>query len=336
MKKTLLSIAIFGLGLANINAQAPTNGLTVHYKFDETLNDESGNGYNATQVNTPVYSGSGLTNGYDVIDMEASGGVYYDFSSNQSEFQTQNLSYSVWIKFESFPNVYSNIIENGNPNGNTAYFRVLKTNESSMRLEAGYYIASGNSLNVSTSSFAQEDILNEWHLYTFTSEISGNQRISKIYLDTTLISNLGTTVATQMTIEYDSGTNLNIGRREGNSNFSINGFVNDTYVYNRALTYQEVIDIYDVYSTDFLGVNEAEDLSDVQVYPNPTSSNLYLSNLKNGQNVKLIDVSGKVVLEEIADSSEMEINVNSFKNGMYVVQIQNELNTCQKKLVINY
>lgn len=59
MKKTLLSIAIFGLGIANFNAQNyPTSGLVEYFSFDNSLVGSQGSILTATAPNyTNGFSG---------------------------------------------------------------------------------------------------------------------------------------------------------------------------------------------------------------------------------------------------------------------------------------
>ena len=64
------------------------------------------------------------------------------------------------------------------------------------------------------------------------------------------------------------------------------------------------------------------------VYPNPTSSSIYVSGL-NIKEIEVLTPSGKSVLK----SNLQTINLNSLPNGVYMVKINSEKGTVIKKLI---
>jgi hypothetical protein len=88
------------------------------------------------------------------------------------------------------------------------------------------------------------------------------------------------------------------------------------------------------------GVNFSE--KDYLLYPNPAVnavSILFNGQNQNQMNLQIIDFSGKVVYSEGVDaealSSGYSIDISEFENGMYLVFINDGVNTYQQKLIKN-
>ena len=100
----LTAIATFGLTaatIAQVPNYVPSNGLVGWWPFNGNANDESGNGNNGT------VNGATLTS-----DRFGNAGKAYSFVSsyinvpNSNSLQINNqLSISLWVNFNSFPNV---------------------------------------------------------------------------------------------------------------------------------------------------------------------------------------------------------------------------------------
>jgi len=59
----------------------------------------------------------------------------------------------------------------------------------------------------------------------------------------------------------------------------------------------------------------------VQVYPNPTSDYLYIKGAKKVSGIKVLDVSGRVVLS--SDKAEQKIDVSQLIKGAYILTVKN-------------
>ncbi|MEQ8711533.1 MAG: T9SS type A sorting domain-containing protein [Cyclobacteriaceae bacterium] len=76
-----------------------------------------------------------------------------------------------------------------------------------------------------------------------------------------------------------------------------------------------------------------EDVNMVRVYPNPTSSSLTIICRQPGFNVRLIDLSGRTVLNHFFDSWEAELNINYLKVGVYMAHIESNGNIFKTKIL---
>lgn len=61
----------------------------------------------------------------------------------------------------------------------------------------------------------------------------------------------------------------------------------------------------------------------ITLYPNPTTGRLFIDlGLEEGYDaLRIIDISGRLVLEEVVHESKMDLNVSNFSNGIYFLSI---------------
>jgi poly(beta-D-mannuronate) lyase len=89
------------------------------------------------------------------------------------------------------------------------------------------------------------------------------------------------------------------------------------------------------YGTLALSVEDNEFKNKVVLFPIPTSDMLFLKNINGVKLVTIYAMDGKKVLEKFLDSSsETSINVSSLSNGAYIVNLINEKQKKQSKMII--
>jgi hypothetical protein len=82
---------------------------------------------------------------------------------------------------------------------------------------------------------------------------------------------------------------------------------------------------------EYVGVEDVMELSSFSVYPNPSDGLVQINNLTVGNRMTLIDARGSVVLEWRANETAMELNLEDFDNGIYLLQVENYL---PQKLIV--
>jgi hypothetical protein len=145
MKLNLL-LATFLFFLCNAQAQIPTNGLLLHYNFNGNVNDQSGNGYNASTTGTAYRYKGPLASDSALYNNATTAATYYDYSAQKATFETQDYSCVAYLKLDSFDSNYGNILEVGDPTGFHTYFRFRRSGGAAV-LESGHYssiLANGN------------------------------------------------------------------------------------------------------------------------------------------------------------------------------------------------
>jgi hypothetical protein len=74
------------------------------------------------------------------------------------------------------------------------------------------------------------------------------------------------------------------------------------------------------------GISEEQEI-EMSIFPNPSSDFIQLQvsdPLKNELNFLLMDVQGKVVMNEIISSQQVQFSVKDFPNGMYQYKLMDE------------
>ncbi len=94
-----------------------------------------------------------------------------------------------------------------------------------------------------------------------------------------------------------------------------------------------------VYDTDFTTIEtgfKQLNTNNIDIFPNP-SKGVFNINVENSQelNVTISDVTGKIVLQKIINSTDNQINMNNQTKGIYNVQINNGNSIITKKIILN-
>ncbi|OCA77764.1 hypothetical protein BBH99_02210 [Chryseobacterium contaminans] len=71
--------------------------------------------------------------------------------------------------------------------------------------------------------------------------------------------------------------------------------------------------------------------TDVLIYPNPVNSVLYVKNISKRAKYKIYDTAGQIAVEGIILNNQL--NVSRLVNGVYIIDIDDNGNTAQKKLI---
>lgn len=79
------------------------------------------------------------------------------------------------------------------------------------------------------------------------------------------------------------------------------------------------------------GVPNPINQTDILIYPNPVSSVLYVKNISKRAKYKIYNAAGQIIAEGILLNNE--INVTKLINGVYVIDIDDNGNTAQKKFI---
>lgn len=82
---------------------------------------------------------------------------------------------------------------------------------------------------------------------------------------------------------------------------------------------------------DAEGISEI--FSDVNIYPNPAKNIVFISNAKHST-VILTDISGKTVLRQVINSDSGEIDINNLTSGLYILKLELNGYSSERKLII--
>jgi hypothetical protein len=85
-----------------------------------------------------------------------------------------------------------------------------------------------------------------------------------------------------------------------------------------------------------VGITELEDLTDLLVFPNPTSFNLNIQ-LPNTDNwtVRLYNMNGQLVsTEKVNQSTFIQLDIQNLNTGLYNIQAMNSAGSVYSEMVV--
>lgn len=351
MKKfTLLcSVAISFLG----SAQIPTNGLLDYWRLNGNLDNVVSQGQPLAYPQVFVCDGpdfgpptmasiygtqfykqgpsdysqqgyythlAAINQTYTCYSFAFPGGYPQPFSGNYQNylytpadynFGSNSRSVAMWVKRYSGSNAQHQ---------DYVFFTGQTSNNEGFTMQLN-----GNKVYVATygSSFTQGTIPVDtlWHHYVAIYHNNACQ----IYFDGQLLASA------------NSGTNVNTAAGPMYFGIESGNFVYDNVmVYDRQLSASEVQTIYNIQLNGESSASLIEqDARDINIYPNPASTQFTLSNLAAGGRLTIMDVSGKTVFSEIVNADFYVVNSGNYVAGMYYVQFEHNGQVSQKKLIIS-
>ena len=208
---------------------APTSGLVAHWKFDGNTNDSAGTN-NGSLVGGPTFTTGKVSQALSFDGVDDYVEVPY-----QASIAPQQLTFSTWVKANSFANTdWNSAIGNqGRHEWSDGYYGLAVDT-------SGLVIALLNIGDGSTNAFylSSPSALSTgaWHHLAMTYENS----TLRLYVNGSEVNN-----RTIGRIRTQSNLPLRIGQR-GDAGYFFNGQIDDVRIYNRALSAQEVLDIYNL------------------------------------------------------------------------------------------
>jgi len=94
---------------------------------------------------------------------------------------------------------------------------------------------------------------------------------------------------------------------------------------------------FNAFTSNSCAVLSTEDntLTSVDIYPNPATSNIQLTNLNSdATEIRIFDFSGKKVFQQLNGNTQNFIDVSNLKTGIYVLSVIENNKQFSKKLII--
>jgi len=242
-KKNLLltAIAIFGLAtitMAQVPNYVPINGLVGWWPFNGNANDESGNGNNGS-VNGATLTTDRYGNANSAYSFNGSS----DYISTQNGINTVNsITYSAWINTA----IGGYIISQGSETGG---FELFLHTPSSGGIHVGkacfYQSISGGGFGKMSNNLYDDS---QWHhivgvLYGYTTS-NLNPDSVKLYIDGQIVAQSNVTTVSGYIPSTPNHPFWFGCLPNFLSNSYVNGELDDIGIWNRALTQQEITNLY--------------------------------------------------------------------------------------------
>ena len=323
------TISIATAAMAQVPSYVPSSGLVGWWPFNGNANDESGNGnngaVNGAAITVDRFGLSNAAYGFDGI----SNVIHVDsFFINNS---LNNMSYSVWIKRAT--NIESGrktIIIQTAPDG-LGYSNMISYDGITSTLS--YY----NYWNPNNYYLSQSNVMpspNVWY-----NVVTARDGVSmKIYINGVLQNTSDFPHSIESAKDLVVGGQWNFTNNSTSENF--NGVIDDIGIWNRALTQQEITDLYNgnicyqtITVTDTLlinmgvtGFNPVTYNNTIKIFPNPTNDHITIDygNFAslNGYQLKIENSLGQQVFQTGITQQSDYLNLTTWGgNGIYFVHI---------------
>jgi hypothetical protein len=333
MKKLVFIAFAVGLGLsvsimAQVPSYVPTNGLVGWWPFNGNANDESGNGNNGTvngaTLTTDRFGNAGQAYSFDGVD---------DFINygNSILAAATSASVSFWFQTTNFSSTSKNIYnKRRSPSGDGFGFGMSDS-------ICGAGLNREPAINVGTSYGTPPINFNSnWTFITATW--TGN--ILSVFKNGILGASLNLPPGPFVGNEpFYLGKGFDVAPDAGGIR-AYEGKIDDIGIWNRALTDQEISDLYNanicydyvtvtdtlVINTGISGYNPITYLNTLKIWPNPSNDHITIDagNLAtmNGYSIKIEDAQGQQVFQNAVNQQQFYVDITTWGgNGLYFVRI---------------
>jgi hypothetical protein len=91
-----------------------------------------------------------------------------------------------------------------------------------------------------------------------------------------------------------------------------------------------------IFTGGFVGLNDASAIENLEIYPNPTSTelNVNFSSTENNNTISVMELSGKTVISEMNAGGLTKLNVAHLAAGTYILSISNSTAITKKLFVV--
>ena len=320
MKKLLLTalttMGIASATVAQVPNYVPSNGLIGWWPFNGDAKDQSINSNDGTVNGATLASDrNGNTNSaysFDGVSNWIDCGHNADF-----DFTQGSLTMNCWINTTDL-NSDNEIIAKGNSCENG--YKLI-TQSGLLRGTCGD-ITQSYTENIYQTSIAD----GAWHLVTYVIEdLKTANTITKLYVDGVLKSTSGPDATTTWTTTTLSHLGFGHSNSIPSCAMFYKGLIDDVGMWNRALTQQEITDLFNA-NTTVTGLAPVQKVNMVKVYPNPANDQItvYNGNLAsvNGYSLKIMNTLGQEVLAMPLEQQSTKVNVSTLSNqNLYFIQI---------------
>jgi hypothetical protein len=318
--KNILLITLLSVFLT-ADAQIPTSGLMAYFPFSGNARDTSSNKTHGI-VNNATLTSDRYGNPNAAYEFSGSSSSYIEFPSTY--VQTNTYTYSIWAKINQTP-----------PMGKMAFALNIgsKSGDQSLNIANNYGGVFNGWLGGGYNTSAPHFSLNENSALSTTPwthvVCARDSNHIRLYINGVLVDSIGNN---SVKMPYYGSTTVKaiIGKRN-DSTEPFNGKIDDVLIYNRALTEQEIKNIYQDNSTS-IGSKIAANKIDLNVFPNPTQNQFTLS-LRNYKGdisslkLKLTNTIGQEINSIQTEIIDYGFNIqHNLSKGLYLISIINSNN----------
>lgn len=322
-KNFLTLIALFLVAFAK--AQMPSDSLMFWMPYDGNPNDTSVHQLPVLYNSNTSYVDDRFGRSNSAIYFDGNAFVQMDDSSYLDYSVDEEFSAGLWVKVELDQPTYTQnaIFSIDSDCSDFRYSFQLIDSDKFLFANAGSAITGDHGC---WNFYERSCSFEEWvHL-----AVVGNHTMYKMYVNGALVQ---TVVLNSISYAYHP-SQMMIGAWRSRGSTSTNGYfrgaVDDVFAFNRALTDDEVYDIYNYTPVSTQSVNS----SSLTYFPNPSSDNVTFSFPNNTGTMIVTNLLGEEVYNEIVNTDRIQLNVNGWTRGLYLVTYKSGSETVTSKLMV--
>lgn len=325
-----MAVLITATMFAQVPTYVPNNGLLGWWPFTGSANDLSGNGNNGT------VNGATLTTDRFGLSNQAYNfnGVSNYIQIDSSILNNVNLSHSISFWFNAgYTGHTIDIINDRFGSSYDIKYRFSIDSINQGRLTYFNYKSPGTSNQILTPTVINN---NQWYNAILTYDQANSKAI--IYINGIVVDSLNAVF-----LQNTNSNPTTIGRLTGPvTHYYFNGEIDDIGMWNRALTQQEITNLYTgniciqnitvtdtlLINTTITGFNPITYQNTIKVYPNPTHDHITIDNgnIANltGYQLKIVNSLGVQVFSSPINTNQFYIDLSTWTgNGIYFIHIIN-------------
>ncbi len=291
-----------------------TNGLIAYYSFDNF------NSHNGLHNLTPSVSAPIL----DAVGGKVGLGARFESTSQQELINSTSLNSAIdgtefticyWVNSQAqatalgFPTHFemfgSGFIRQNQSNGYGALNHGYATSASVFRTGGG----------------AVSNLNGTWkHIAVVHKSGTINNKEFYVYVNGVLQAGFAPIANVPQLYKFNSNFVIGGG---GMASKYFKGYIDEFYIYNRALEQTEIAAVRDNTTAPALSINDIEGIAQPKLYPNPAVDWIHVETVQNLKLVEFFTVQGQKVLE----SNQTVIDVSTLLPGIYIVKMQEKEGT---------
>lgn len=337
----LLIVGFATIMTAQVPSYVPTNGLVGYWPFNGNANDVSTNANNGT-VNGATLTTDRFGNLNSAYSFDGVNNLI-SVPNSSSLNLTSSATFSLWVKvnqlnFDSGSNDYSaRLIDKSIVNTTNGYLIDYNHRITSSNTNYPNQCTNGSSRvrNITGNSIMLTDCYSNYLNWSYIV-VAFNLGEVKTYingmLNSTFTSNTTSISTTTLPLIFGHQTS-------GNSNV-LNGKLDDIGIWNRALTADEISNLYNanicyqsvtvtdtlVINVGILGYNPVTYNNSITIYPNPAKDHITIDcgtlSTVTGYQIKISNLLGQEVFSTTLNQQQYSIPLNSWTGkGIYLVKV---------------
>ena len=299
---------LFVLTLSSVFAQSSlTNDLVAHYSFNGNADDQSGNNFHGYAIGatltTDRFGNSNYAYQFDGVDDYIICNSILDISTQSS------ITISAWFYPQQINN--NNILSGIGFGKKTTGALVMRVR---MQSDNRFQSHHASALEKSAIGMKADSLFSYNNWYHLVAIYSDND--VQLYVNNVLQSSPTGPGNTLSTIPSNSIFRIGQAFHDNNMETFYFGKIDDIRIYNRTLSLVEIDSLY-IEANPTLGINYLDIKPSVEIYPNPFTEYLNISNFRD-EIITITDLYGKTIYT-IRQVGDFKIETTNWNPGIYFI-----------------